>query len=63
MFNCAAQVWNHSFYWSSMTPEESRTVIGPLEDAIIRDFGSLEKLKKEFAANWIRPRVTPIDSI
>ena len=47
-FNNAAQVWNHTFYWSSMKPAGGGQPSGDLADAIKRDFGSIEKLAEEF---------------
>jgi Fe-Mn family superoxide dismutase len=49
VFNNAAQVWNHTFYWSSMKPNGGGQPTGELADAIKRDFGSLEKFSEEFA--------------
>ena len=49
MFNNAAQVWNHTFYWSCMTPNPKKDVpTGKLMDAIVRDFGSFEAFKEKF---------------
>ena len=50
LFNNAAQVWNHTFYWHCMTPGGAAIEPGPLHDAIIKSFGSMEKLKEEFVA-------------
>lgn len=50
IFNNAAQVWNHTFYWSSMAPNGGGQPSGALLDAINRDFGSYEKFKEQFAA-------------
>src|ERR1700722_5462760 len=50
VFNNAAQVWNHTFYWSSMKPAGGGQPAGDLADAIKRDFGSLEKLGEELTA-------------
>ena len=47
IFNNAAQVFNHSFYWKSMTPESSAPE-GKLLEKINNDFGSLSALKEEF---------------
>jgi Fe-Mn family superoxide dismutase len=60
LFNNAAQVWNHGFYWHSMTPDPTEPS-GDLIKSIDRDFGSLAKLKAElatrgaghFASGWI----------
>ncbi|MBQ7533710.1 MAG: superoxide dismutase [Bacteroidales bacterium] len=49
MFNNAAQVWNHTFYWNCMTPNSKKTAPeGKLMDAIVRDFGSFEAFKEKF---------------
>ncbi len=50
VFNNAAQVWNHTFYWSSMKPTGGGLPTGDLADAIRRDFGSVEKFTEQFAA-------------
>jgi Fe-Mn family superoxide dismutase len=49
VFNNAAQVWNHTFYWSSMKPGGGGVPTGELADAITRDFGSFDKFKEEFS--------------
>lgn len=49
VFNNAAQVWNHTFYWSSMKPGGGGQPTGDLADAIKRDFGSFEKFTEDFA--------------
>jgi len=48
IFNNAAQVWNHSFYWNSLTPKGGGLPTGALANAINRTFGSFEKFKEEF---------------
>lgn len=50
IFNNAAQVWNHTFYWHSMSPNGGGTPSGALADKINEDFGSFEKFKEEFSA-------------
>jgi Fe-Mn family superoxide dismutase len=48
VFNCAAQVWNHSFYWQSIAPGgNSEPEDGPLRQQIDADFGSLANLQDE----------------
>jgi Fe-Mn family superoxide dismutase len=47
-FNNAAQVWNHTFYWSSMKPHGGGQPTGDLLAAITRDFGSFDKFKEDF---------------
>ncbi|CAM3600861.1 superoxide dismutase [Polynucleobacter brandtiae] len=48
VFNNAAQVWNHTFYWNSMKPNGGGTPTGPLADAINAKWGSFDKFKEEF---------------
>ena len=49
VFNNAAQVWNHTFYWNSMKPGGGGAPTGDLLAAINRDFGSFDKFKEEFS--------------
>ncbi|PTL81516.1 superoxide dismutase [Vitiosangium sp. GDMCC 1.1324] len=49
VFNNAAQVWNHTFYWNSLKPNGGGQPTGDLADAIKRDFGSFERFKEEFS--------------
>jgi Fe-Mn family superoxide dismutase len=49
VFNNAAQIWNHTFYWSSMKPHGGGQPTGDLLAAITRDFGSFDKFKEEFS--------------
>lgn len=44
IFNNAAQVWNHTFYWNSIKPNGRGNPEGKLHDAIIRDFGEVQKV-------------------
>src|SRR5690606_21180704 len=48
VFNNAAQVWNHTFYWHSMKPNGGGKPTGPIADKINADFGSYEKFVEEF---------------
>ena len=48
VFNNAAQVWNHTFYWHCLKPGGGGNPTGDLAQAIARDFGSLDKFKEEF---------------
>ncbi len=48
VFNNAAQVWNHSFYWKCMKPGGGGEPAGELAKAIDEAFGSLDAFKKEF---------------
>jgi superoxide dismutase, Fe-Mn family len=49
VFNNAAQIWNHTFYWGSMKPNGGGQPTGDLLSAIVRDFGSFDKFKEEFS--------------
>lgn len=48
LFNQAAQVWNHTFYWNSMSPNGGGKPSGELADAIDKAFGSFDDFKKKF---------------
>lgn len=48
IFNNAAQVWNHTFYWNSMKPGGGGEPEGELADMINASFGGLDKFKEEF---------------
>ncbi|WP_350120241.1 superoxide dismutase [Parvibaculum sp.] len=48
LFNNAAQVWNHDFYWNSMSPKGGGKPKGALAKQIDSDFGSLDKFKETF---------------
>ncbi|CAD6882352.1 Superoxide dismutase [Fe] (EC 1.15.1.1) [Methylomonas albis] len=48
VFNNAAQIWNHTFYWNSLSPNGGGEPTGGLANAIERTFGSFEKFKEEF---------------
>ncbi|WP_338873220.1 superoxide dismutase [Myxococcus stipitatus] len=49
VFNNAAQVWNHTFFWNCMKPKGGGEPTGDLLAAINRDFGSFAKFKEEFS--------------
>lgn len=48
VFNNAAQVWNHTFYWNSLSPEGGGEPEGALYDAIIAKWDSFDNFKAEF---------------
>ena len=50
VFNNAAQVWNHTFYWHCLSPNGGGEPTGALADAINSAFGSFDKFKEEFNA-------------
>jgi Fe-Mn family superoxide dismutase len=49
LFNNAAQVWNHDFYWNSLKPKGGGEPSGDLAAALKRDFGSFAEFRKQFA--------------
>lgn len=49
IFNNAAQVWNHTFYWNCLSPNGGGEPTGALADAINAKFGSFEQFKKDFS--------------
>jgi len=48
IFNNAAQVWNHTFYWNCMSPSGGGEPSGALADAINAKFGSFADFKEKF---------------
>jgi len=50
VFNNAAQVWNHTFYWNSMTPKGGGEPSGPIAEAINGAFGNFAAFKEKFSA-------------
>jgi len=49
LFNNSAQVWNHTFYWNSMSPNGGGAPSGAVADAINGAFGSYDDFKAKFA--------------
>jgi superoxide dismutase, Fe-Mn family len=49
IFNNAAQVWNHTFFWNSLKPSGGGAPTGDLAAKIDKDFGSFDKFKEEFS--------------
>ena len=48
IFNNAAQIWNHTFYWNSLAPKAGGEPSGDLLAAIISNFGSFAEFKAKF---------------
>ncbi|MFY9974921.1 MAG: Fe-Mn family superoxide dismutase [Chromatiaceae bacterium] len=48
VFNNAAQVWNHTFYWNCLSPNGGGAPTGALADAINAQFGSFDAFKEAF---------------
>jgi Fe-Mn family superoxide dismutase len=53
IFNNAAQVWNHTFYWHCLSPKGGGEPSGALADAINKSFGSFASFKEKFSATAI----------
>ena len=53
LFNNAAQVWNHTFYWNCLKPNGGGEPSGKLAEAINAAFGSFEAFKAEFSKTAI----------
>ncbi len=51
LFNNAAQVWNHTFYWNSLSPNGGGKPSGELATAINDAFGSFDEFKSQFTAS------------
>ena len=61
LFNNAAQIWNHTFYWNSMKPKGGGKPTGDLANKIVTDFGSYDAFVQafkhagttQFGSGWI----------
>jgi Fe-Mn family superoxide dismutase len=51
VFNNAAQVWNHTFYWNCLSPKGGGEPSGALADAIKKAFGSFADFKEKFSTS------------
>jgi Fe-Mn family superoxide dismutase len=49
LFNNAAQVWNHTFYWNCLSPEGGGAAVGPIASAIEDSFGSFDEFREAFS--------------
>lgn len=54
IFNNAAQVWNHTFYWHCLSPKGGGKPTGDLLKAIETSFGSFEKFKEDFSTAAVK---------
>lgn len=48
IYNNAAQVWNHTFYWEGLIPSDKGAPEGKLLEAITKSFGSLDSFREQF---------------
>ncbi|PSW03616.1 superoxide dismutase [Fe] [Photobacterium lipolyticum] len=53
VFNNAAQIWNHTFYWHCLSPDAGGEPTGEVADAIVKAFGSFEEFKAKFTDSAI----------
>ena len=53
VFNNAARVWNHTFYWNCLSPNGGGEATGAVAEAINAAFGSFEKFKEDFTASAV----------
>ncbi|MDZ4051467.1 MAG: superoxide dismutase [Fe] [Limnobacter sp.] len=53
VFNNAAQIWNHTFYWHCLSPNGGGAPTGKLADAINAKFGSFDAFKEAFTKSAI----------
>lgn len=53
LFNNAAQVWNHTFYWHCLSPQGGGAPTGDLAAAIDKSFGSFAQFKEKFTATAV----------
>jgi superoxide dismutase, Fe-Mn family len=53
IFNNAAQIWNHTYYWNCLSPRAGGEPKGPLAQAIERKFGSFGAFKEAFSKSAV----------
>lgn len=53
MFNNAAQIWNHTFFWNSLSPDGGGNPTGKILDLINAKWGNIENFKTEFTKSAI----------
>ncbi|TGN11000.1 superoxide dismutase [Leptospira ilyithenensis] len=53
IFNNAAQIWNHTFYWHSLSPKGGGPATGAVGDAINKAFGSFDAFKEKFTTSAV----------
>ncbi len=54
IFNNAAQVWNHTFYWNCLAPNAGGEPTGAVADAIVKHFGSFAAFKEQLTDSAIK---------
>lgn len=53
IFNNSAQIWNHTFFWKSLSPKGGGDATGAALEAITKEWGSFEKFKEEFTKSAV----------
>ena len=53
IFNNAAQIWNHTFYWYCLSPDGGGAPTGALAQAIDKAFGSFDEFKQKFTTTAV----------
>jgi len=53
LFNNAAQVWNHTFYWNCLSPQGGGEPSGALSEALQKSFGSFDTFKEAFSKSAV----------
>ena len=53
IYNQAAQIWNHTFFWNCMKPQGGGEPTGALADAIQKKWGSVADFKKAFVTSAV----------
>ena len=53
IFNNAAQIWNHTFFWNSLSPKGGGNPEGSLATMIQKEWGSFEKFKEDFTKSAV----------
>lgn len=53
IFNNSAQIWNHTFFWNSLSPKGGGDATGAALEAITKEWGSFEKFKEEFTKSAV----------
>jgi len=54
VFNNAAQIWNHTFFWKCLSPQGGGEPQGKLAEAIQNDFGSFSKFQEKFTDTAVK---------
>jgi superoxide dismutase, Fe-Mn family len=53
VFNNAAQVWNHTFYWNSLSPQGGGDPSGRLADLLVKHFDSIDNFRQKFTESAV----------